>query len=46
MVNHFFFKITKNNAEILIEEGFNCEYKGNTMLKGKGEVVTYLVHPT
>lgn len=37
---------TEKNATILIEEGFNCQLKGKTLLKGKGEVITYMVTPS
>ncbi|XP_052060891.1 adenylate cyclase type 2-like isoform X2 [Mytilus californianus] len=39
-------QVTEKNAEILIDAGFNCHLKGMTLLKGKGEVVTYMVTPS
>lgn len=48
-VNHalyLFLQVTEKNAKILIDAGFNCHLKGMTLLKGKGEIVTYMVTPS
>ncbi|XP_076111411.1 adenylate cyclase type 2-like isoform X3 [Mytilus galloprovincialis] len=39
-------QVTEKNAKILIDAGFNCHLKGMTLLKGKGEIVTYMVTPS
>lgn len=40
---YFCFQVPEKTAEVLIEEGFDCQYKGITQVKGKQPMTTYFV---
>lgn len=41
----FFFKVPEETRNILVEYGYPCECRGKIFVKGKGEMVTYVVRP-
>jgi hypothetical protein len=46
MIRTFIFQVPEKTAMILIEAGFQNEYKGLTKVKGKEPMKTYFVLPT
>lgn len=39
----FIFQTTEHTAQILMAAGYECECRGLTYVKGKGNLVTYFV---
>ena len=38
-----YIQVPEKTAEVLIDEGFSCQYKGITQVKGKQPMTTYFV---
>lgn len=36
-------QVTSNTAKVLMENGYECECRGNIYVKGKGELETYFI---
>ena len=47
IINCFFIliKVPEETKNILTEYGYQCECRGKISVKGKGEMVTYVVKP-
>lgn len=45
LFNYKFLKVPEEPKQILEEYGYPCECRGKIYVKGKGEMVTYVVRP-